>query len=228
MSTLSRPSAVSLPFIVVVSLFFVAPLQSLAQPGEIPGGGPPMSGVEKPKKQNQDQKKSVEELLKRLKTIEENQKSILKTMKEEQEAALETIKKNHAAILKQLADLKKQLEKKKPTDPPQPVTILPAAVVQSNPPSVFLQGKVTNPSPTSTSGQTITQVQLGFGTEDGLALGQTLHVYRMNGEAKSLGRIQITNVSTKTATAQQIPDGNGKYAPALQAGDRFVSRLTIP
>jgi hypothetical protein len=68
-------------------------------------------------------------------------------------------------------------------------------------------------------------MRVSFGSDDGLAKGDTLEVYRLAKDVKQskyLGRVRVVEVSAKEAVAQPV----GKMFGPPQPGDQVSSRIT--
>jgi hypothetical protein len=87
----------------------------------------------------------------------------------------------------------------------------------SNPPAKHVEGVV------KSVGSDV--VQISIGSDDGLAMGNTLWVYRLNvkalAQSKYLGRIKIVGLDAKSAIGEPM----GKMAGPIQEGDHVYSRI---
>jgi hypothetical protein len=90
-----------------------------------------------------------------------------------------------------------------------------AAGPEKNSPSESIEGQVKSVDPQSSL------VTISVGSDDGLAKGHTLEVYRLNPVAKYLGRVRVLQTTPHEATAQPV----SKLLAPIQVGDRVCSKI---
>ena len=87
-----------------------------------------------------------------------------------------------------------------------------------NPPAVVVNGKIQK-----VDGGDL--VVLSLGSDNGIAKGNTLDVYRTQPEPKYLGMVRITEVYHHNSVARLVPTGNAQFRAKLQEGDLVTSKL---
>ncbi|MGF1581410.1 MAG: hypothetical protein ACFCD0_18960 [Gemmataceae bacterium] len=94
---------------------------------------------------------------------------------------------------------------------------------RSNPPKAFLEGKVTQVGPGSYS----TYALVDLGSDDNLAKGNTLYVYRtdkVGSQVRYIGELEITALKAHVAAGKMLPRSNGR-SPSVKVGDFVTSNL---
>jgi hypothetical protein len=88
----------------------------------------------------------------------------------------------------------------------------------ANPPAIVVNGKIEK-----VDGGDL--VVLSLGTDNGIAKGNTLDVYRKEPEPKYLGMVRIIDANHHNSVARLIPTGNAQFRAKLREGDLVTSKL---
>jgi hypothetical protein len=102
----------------------------------------------------------------------------------------------------------------------------PAAVrdsSQANPPPAYVRGKVEKVDPVDRG-----LVQIDLGTDSGLAVNNTLDVYRLSPRPEYLGMLRIVNAGHHTAIGRLLPSRAGASRSEVRAGDEVASSIQPP
>lgn len=87
-----------------------------------------------------------------------------------------------------------------------------------NPPAVVVNGKIEKVDGTDL-------VLLSLGTDNGVAKGNTLDVYRTQPEPKYLGMVRIIDANHHQSVARLVPTANAAFRAQLREGDLVTSKL---
>lgn len=157
----------------------------------------------------------------REKTITDLQEEIGKARNAEQAAKNEAV--TAAARLQSLFEQLKEKERviadlTKKSQPGGVPANGPKDATYSNPPPVYVKGRIESVSDDKTL------VKITIGSDSGLRKDQTLEVYRLSPKAEYLGRLLIVDADLHHAVARLLRQP-GVQAAALQPGDEVASKL---
>jgi hypothetical protein len=171
------------------------------------------------------QKRQLEEINMRTKTIKDREKLIAKLeadMKVERaraqhsEQQLVTMTARNEKLLDELRLRTLEIVKGKAgIDPGRMKVISPN---EPNPPPVVVNGKVEK-----VDGDL---VLISLGTDHNVNKDNTLDIYRLQPESKYLGMIRIVDANNHKSVARLIPSGSSSVRPVLREGDLVTSKLT--
>jgi hypothetical protein len=94
---------------------------------------------------------------------------------------------------------------------------------QPNPPSAYVRGKVTKVDTEDPS-----LIVINVGTDNGVATGQTLDVYRLSPEPQYVGMLRIMNADHHQSIARMIASRTGGARREVRRGDEVASSIQPP
>ena len=89
-----------------------------------------------------------------------------------------------------------------------------------NPPITLVNGKIER-----VDGTDSTLIQVTVGTDQGVAKGNTLDVYRLSPEPKYLGMVRIVDAYQRKSVARFVYTGSAAFRPQLRVDDVVTSKI---
>lgn len=179
--------------------------------------------------ENERLKKENKELLQVISAREKKINELVEARNKAEERMQEALHERDAALLRNdnLLQRNRELElklAKAQVGKGGPAAALPPDPRRPNPPAVYVRGKVVRVSAEDPS-----LLEIDLGSDNGLAEGQTLDVYRLAPEPIYLGMVRLQDVRPHVSIARLLPrPANGAARYEVRPGDEVASSILGP